>query len=724
MIMTMAVNTRYQLQTWDFMYSFAFKKRAASLSVFILTILVFLPALKNDFVNWDDDIYVYENTAIRAFDLKALAWMFTSYQGGNWHPLTWLSHGLDCALWGPNPFGHHLTSVVLHGLNAMLVFLVIVQLLLCARGFRGEVESHPAQAIPAAAVTALLFGLHPLRVESVAWVSERKDLLCAFFVLLSILTYINYTAARSGGKRLCLFVVSIDFAVLALMSKPMAVSLPLILLLIDVYPLRRFSGGAGRGLSVLLEKIPFVVMSVASGLVTLRAQQAVKAIGSFDILPVQARLLNGIHALVFYLQKMFVPTGLSPLYPYVHPSQIRWSDLRYQISVVLVVLVTAGCVWLSRRGGHLCSAAWAYYVVTLLPVIGMVQVGMQAAADRYTYLPGISIFLLAGIGIILVWDGASRTRYESLKKGFVLLLLFCILSLLGMLTVRQIGIWRTPENLWKYVVAHAPVKVPLAYNNLGNALARAGKLEEAVSAYEEALAVKPDYADAINNLGIVYGRSGDVNGAIAQYKKVLTRAPDYYRAHYNLANAFSEKGLIEAAITEYEKALSINPGYERARRSLMDAYARKQSLDQKIGAYENTLAANTADATLHNTLGDLYLKKGMIGEAVDQFRQAIVLRPDYAIAYNYLAWIYATSFHDRYRNGREAVALAIRACELTEFKNAYFLDTLAAAFAESGDFKSAVLYQEKALAMSQEKEQAALRARLSRYQSGQAYRCY
>ena len=149
MIMTMAVNRWYQLQTWDFMYSFAFKKRAASLSVFILTILVFLPALKNDFVNWDDDIYVYENTAIRAFDLKALAWMFTSYQGGNWHPLTWLSHGLDYALWGLNPFGHHLTSVVLHGLNAMLVFLVMVQLLLCARGLRGDVESHQAQAIPA-----------------------------------------------------------------------------------------------------------------------------------------------------------------------------------------------------------------------------------------------------------------------------------------------------------------------------------------------------------------------------------------------------------------------------------------------------------------------------------------------------------------------------------------------------------------------------------------------
>ena len=706
------------------MISFSYKKWAVAVIVCLLTILVYLPALKNDFVYWDDDLYVFENPDIRTLDLKALAWMFTTHRTANWHPLTWLSHSMDYVFWGDNPLGHHLTNIILHGLNALLVFLVVLQLLLRARASFVPAASYPVWAISCAGIAALLFGYHPLHVESVAWVAERKDLLCAFFYLLSISSYISYASLRSRGGGLAWIVISLLCALLALMSKPMAITLPLILLLIDVYPLGRLGReGVGR-VSVLLEKIPFLAMSMMSALLTMRAQHAAKAIGGFDILPVQARVLNGIHALAFYLQKMVVPAGLSPLYPYPYPSTIRWSDLRYLISIIVIVLITAGCVWASKRGKHLWSAAWGYYVVTLLPVIGIVQVGMQAAADRYTYLPSISIFLLVGVGFAWAWNGDPTRRYVLFRKGAVLIVLCFAFLVFGMLTVKQIDVWRTSENLWKYVVAHAPVKVPLAYNNLGNALARAGKLEEAVSAYEQALAVKPDYADAINNLGIVYGRSGDVDGAIAQYKKVLTRAPDYYRAHYNLANAFSEKGLIEAAITEYEKALSINPGYERARRSLMDAYARKQSLDQKIGAYENTLAANIADATLHNTLGDLYLKKGMIGEAIDQFRQAIVLRPDYAIAYNYLAWIYATSFHDRYRNGREAVALAIRACELTEFKNAYFLDTLAAAFAEAGDFKSAVLYQEKTLAMSQEKEQSALRARLRRYQSGQAYRCY
>lgn len=706
------------------MISFSYKKWAAAVIVFLLTILVYLPALKNDFVNWDDDLYVYENPAIRALDLKALAWMFTTSRAGNWHPLTWLSHSLDYALWGLIPLGHHLTSIMLHGLNALLVFLVVLQLLLRARASFVPAASYSVWAISSAGIAALLFAVHPLRVESVAWVAERKDLLCAFFFLLSISAYISYASLRSKGGGLAWIVISLLCALLALMSKPMAVTLPIILLLIDAYPLGRLSGRGGGRVSVLLEKIPFLALSLMSALLTMRAQQAAKAIGGFDVLPVQVRVLNGMHALAFYLQKIFVPAGLSPLYPYPHPSTIRWSDARYLLSMIVIVLITAGCVWASKRGKHLWSAAWGYYVVTLLPVIGIVQVGMQAAADRYTYLPSISIFLLAGAGITWAWNSAAITQHLPFRRGFVLIVVGFVFLVLGMLTVKQISVWRAPDSFWKYVVAHAPVKIPVAYNNLGNALARTGSLEDAISAYKQALDVKPDYADARNNLGIVSARSGDVDEAITQYKKVLALTPGYARAHYNLANAYRDKGLIDDAVAAYEKALSIDPDYTLARGNLADASARKRAQDQKILIYEKALTANPADAAMHNNLADLYIKKGMIEKGIAQLKQAIAVQPDYAPAYNYLAWIYATSVNEAQRNGREAVALATKACELAEFKNASFLDTLAAAFAEAGDFTSAISYQEKAISMSPAKDQAALRARLRRYQSGQAYISY
>jgi tetratricopeptide (TPR) repeat protein len=584
--------------------------------------------------------------------------------------------------------------------------------------------SSQAQAISTAGITALFFGFHPLHVESVVWVSERKDLLCAFFVLLSIRAYIAYAVAPASRKRLLRFAACVVFAALAFMAKPMAVSLPLILLLIDVYPLRRFSGGAERMSSVLLEKIPFVVMSAASCLVTLLAQQSVKAIGSFDVLPLHARLLNGMHALAFYLQKMFVPGGLSPLYSYPPPSQMRLSDFRYLMSIMAVGLITAGCVWLSKRGKHLCSAVWAYYVLTLLPVLGIIQVGMQAAADRYTYLPGISIFLLAGLVISRVWDDVLLKRNQPLKKGFVLLAMFCILFALGMLTVRQIGVWRTSESLWEFVVAHATIKNPVAYNNLGIIRAHAGRLEEAMYAYKQALAVRPDYANARNNLGNVYSRIGDVDAAIFEYKRLLTRNPDHAGAHYNLGRSYHKKGLLDQAVTEYEKALEINPGYEKARRNLITVSEQKREQDRLMLDYERSLAVNPEDVILHNKLGELYGRKGMVEKSIFHYRQAIALKPGYAAAYNNLAWVYATSIQEVYRNGQEAVQLATRACELTGFGNASMLDTLAAAVAEAGDFESAVLYQEKAISMSQEKDQAPLRARLRRYQSGQAYRSY
>ncbi|HWR58483.1 MAG TPA: hypothetical protein VN328_06315, partial [Thermodesulfovibrionales bacterium] len=357
---------------------------STALFVAAVTLVVYLPALSNQFVNWDDDLYVYENPHIRSLDAGFIKWMF-QFNVYNWHPLTLLSHAIDYRIWKLNPMGHHLTNIVLHSMNTFLLGLLTVHLVLCRKG-EALVKTDGGllrKALITGGITALLFGIHPVHVESVAWVSERKDVLSAFFVLLTLMCYVKYVAAQGTDKRSSYYIGSLIFFILALMSKPMAVTLPAILMILDVYPFQRFhlKGNILSQKMVLIEKVPFVFFSLASSVLTVIAQHeggAVKPVGQYLF---SNRLVMAVKGLYFYLEKMVLPVGLSPFYPY--PTRdISFLNPAYFIPLLLVVMISMMCVWAWKRGKKIFAAAWVYYVVTLLPILGIIQVGGQAAADR------------------------------------------------------------------------------------------------------------------------------------------------------------------------------------------------------------------------------------------------------------------------------------------------------------------------------------------------------
>ena len=339
------------------------KKRAVlaigilSLFVFSFTFFVYTPALNNDFVNWDDDEYVYKNTRIQYLDPQSLCWMLTSFNAANWHPLTWLSHAIDYSLWGLNPRMHHLTNVILHALNTLLVFFLALQIVNRWKTIPAGMSSGEKNRVSlteiliTGIVTALLFGVHPLNVESVAWISERKNVLSTLFFLLSLLSYISYASSILKRHRLIWFALSFLFFLLALMSKPIAVTLPLILLLLDYYPLNRLSPHYYKNLQVFLEKVPFFLLSIATSVITVMAQQSGRAFISVAHLPIGSRLLNALHSLIFYLKKMALPQELFPLYAF--PKEISLVNPQYMVSGILILIITLSCFYMEKRGKHL-----------------------------------------------------------------------------------------------------------------------------------------------------------------------------------------------------------------------------------------------------------------------------------------------------------------------------------------------------------------------------------
>ena len=375
--------------------------------VSLLTFLVYLSCLHNKFVLWDDNRYVYENPHIHPLNLAFFKWAFFDFYEANWHPLTWVSHALDYAVWGLNPMGHHLTNNILHAVNTFIVVILVAKLLEAWRPSRQQNPplrpSEKGSYLIIAAVTGLLFGLHPLHVESVAWVSERKDLLCAMFFLLSILAYTNKH-----------YILVLFLFALALLSKPMAVSLPAVLLILDWHPFNRISSMKSF-LSALLEKLPLIALSLISSVLTVLAQKAGGALRTFDVIPLSVRVLVATESLMSYLWKMILPMNLTPYYPY--PKNISLLSEECLLSVILVFGITAACIVMAKKQ-KLWLAVWGYYVITLLPVIGIVQVGIQAMADRYTYLPSLGPFLITGLGVAWVFKKTEALKARML--GIVL----------------------------------------------------------------------------------------------------------------------------------------------------------------------------------------------------------------------------------------------------------------------------------------------------------------
>ena len=539
----------------------------AGIIIFLITVFVYLPSLPNEFLDWDDNLYVTRNPHIQELNFSSIRWMLSSYHASNWHPLTWLSHALDIAVWGLRPSPHRLTNILLHGLNSLLVFWVSGILLRAwFRTGKNSVLQKPTEAgqenlqriTGAAFVTGLLFGLHPVHVESVVWISERKDLLCAFFFLLSIRLYLPFVARRAlGHKAVGAYLLALCSFVLALLSKPMAVTLPAVLLLLDLYPLKRLDRNIPKSAMVALEKIPFFLLSIGSAIVTLVAQKSGGAVVEMNNYPLDARITNAFQTVIFYLWKMIWPAELVPIYPL--PLAQNPFTFERVISIVLVTVITGFCLWKWRSGQLFWLAAWLYYLITLLPVLGLVQVGSQAAADRYTYLPSIAPFLLAGLGVIYLLHRLQEKQDKAIWRYLVLGGIALIMAMLSFKTIQQTRVWKDSGTLWNYVMHAFPDTAYMAYNHLGFIHAAQGKLDTAILEYSKAIEIHPYYVECYYNLGIVYTQKGMLNEAMETYKNAIRLEPKNPQVHNNLGIVYAQKGMLQEALASFEKALSLDP---------------------------------------------------------------------------------------------------------------------------------------------------------------------
>jgi protein O-mannosyl-transferase len=672
------------------------------------------------FVNCDDPDYVYNNPEVAGgLTWSGVIWAFTHVHAFNWHPLTWISHMLDCQLYGLNPGGPHLTNVLLHTVSAILLFLVL-------RRMTG--------ALWPSAWVAAVFAIHPLRVESVAWVAERKDVLSGVFFMFTLGAYAQYVeAVKTPTPRSKVFyALTVLLFALGLMCKPMLVTLPLVLLLLDYWPLNRYGDAAERHSHfpilrrLVLEKLPLFALAILSCIVTLHAQT-----GAIQSLPLAMRLGNAVMAYADYMGQMFWPLGLAASYPYVAPNTEWW---KVALSLVILGGISIG-VFIRRRRHPWLLTGWLWYLIMLLPVIGIFQVGYQAHADRYTYLPQIGLYLM------LTWAAANlsagwRYRRAIGVGGGALILIALILC-----ARVQTGYWRDSETLWGHTLActsdNAFATYSMgntlfqkgdaagaiacyqeairlnpdfgdAYNNMGNALLQQGKLDQAIAAFQKASALIPQSLQTSVNLGNALFQKGDVDDAIACYQKVLQAEPDYVKAHINLGVALMQKGRIEAAVAECQKALQIEPDNVTACIDLGNALVQEGNVEGAIVQYQKALQIKPDNMEARYNLGNTLLKERKPAEAIAQFQQVLQIQPDSVGTQIKLAWLLATYPEESLRNGKEAMELARRANELTSGGNPVVLETLAAAYAEAGQFPDAVESARQALALAQTQSNTAL----------------
>src|SRR5213083_1205831 len=519
----------------------------APLLVALFTLAAFLPALQNQFVNWDDKDNFLDNPHYRGLGWTHLRWMWTTHLG-HYIPLTWMTLGLDYLLWGMNPLGYHLTNLLLHAANAVVFFFVVRRILTLAPPSPSE-RGH-ALAV-SAGFAALVFAIHPLRVESVAWVTERRDVLSGLFYLSAILVYLR--ACERGARGRGWYWLSVAVFGCALLSKSMVVNLPVVLLILDVYPLRRLGGfvgwWSGPARRVYVEKIPFVFLAAAASAVALMAQLSHDTMVPVVRLSALGRLAVSMYGLSFYLGKLVVPVNLSPLYEL--PPTVNPGALPFILSYGLVLAITALVLVLRRRVPGLL-ATWLAYIVVLLPVLGIFQIGLQIAADRYTYLAGLGWAILAGAGLLSCWRTSRGSKTGTPAALLVAGVAICVVVGLGVLTWNQVQVWRDSERLWAHALAIDPDS-PVAQNNFGYELDRRGKLAEAIDHYRQALRIKPDYALAHTNWGAALGRQGKPAEAIDHYRQALRIKPGDALAHTNWGVELAQQGKLAEAFEHLQR---------------------------------------------------------------------------------------------------------------------------------------------------------------------------
>ena len=770
----------------------------------LATLAIYLPVMEMTFISFDDPDYIWRNPrVVGGLSWDGVWWSLSHSFASNWHPLTWTSHMLDYQLYGLKAGGHHATNLFFHIANTVLLFVVL-------REMTGTLWR--------SALVAALFALHPVHVESVAWIAERKDVLSGLFGLLTLLAYSKYAAnlnrfgqakseirnptsfvksttevrkletnSKSKVGRWFYYALALLFFALGLMSKPMLVTLPCVMLLLDYWPLGRIKSeveslkskvgneGAGRvrggqGLFwLLIEKVPFFGLSVVSSVVTFLAQSRGGSTWTLEALPLGSRIGNALVSCVRYIGKTIWPANLSIVYPYQEWSTFTVVGAALSLAAISVLMIR------QLRERKYLMTGWLWFLGMLVPVIGLVQVGAQAMADRYMYLPAIGLFMIVAWGVSEI---AVKFSKQTLVAGTaVVAIAMCMLG-----TQRQMGYWQNSESLFRHALAVTKNNY-VAYNNLGFHYGQLGELNQAKECYQMALEINPRSQHACGDLAVILGLQKRTDEAIATYERALEISPYYTTAHVNLANLLIFQGRTNEAITHYEEAIRINPRsseahqslatvlgekgeYERAREHFRAALeirpynpyvhcdfaamlVKEARLDDAAAEYKIALELEPRLRPALYGLGDIFMSRGEVNRAVQQFSDALKLAPDdpdanyryaqaltrqgdlkkaiqhyrrglrqfedSAEALNNLAWILATNPDPEVRNGADAVKFAEKACHLTHYKRAVFVGTLAAAYAEASRFSEAIETAEKARLLAEaanEKEIAARNVKL------------
>ncbi|MGD0277304.1 MAG: tetratricopeptide repeat protein [Syntrophales bacterium] len=671
------------------------------LALAILTVIAFWPLKDSGFINFDDDIYVYENAYVQSgLNWNSIGQAFSSELAGKsglWHPVTWLSLMLDYQIFGLNPHGYHLINLLLHIINTVLLFLIFHRM---------------TKTLWQSAFVAVLFAIHPLHVESVAWIAERKDVLSSFFWMLTMGAY-GYYVESPGFRRYFLVLL---FFVLGLMAKPMLITLPFVLLLLDYWPLQRFqeitsahkiqievynlaTSNKQKGKSkkkhavkgslevqkpadpeykwaliypLLWEKVPLFVLAILSSIVTYIAQQKGGAVRSIEAFPLNVRIGNAFISYITYFGKMVWPSNLAVFYP--HPE--LWESWQVLGSALLLIAVTLAVIWMARKFPYL-AAGWFWYTGTLIPVIGLVQVGSQAKADRYTYIPLIGLFIMVAWGVPGL---LKQWRYR--KEALFTLSAFSILCL-SIITWTQVGYWQNSIKLFDHTLKVTDHNC-LAYNNRGLAYKELGNYGQAIEDYDRAIEINPRLDKAYNNRGLAYKELGNYGQAIKDYDMAIEINPAYAEAYNNRGVVYGRLGNYRQAIEDLNRAIEINPNNAKAYINRGVTYNGLGNYRQAIEDLDRAIEINPSDATFYIDRGAVYGKLGNYRQAIEDLNRAIEINPRLAEAYNNRGAAYTDL-----GNYRQAVEDFDRAIEINpDYADAY--NNRGAAYNGLGNYRQAV----------------------------------
>jgi len=706
------------------------QSRLIALLLALATLLVYLPAVSHGFSLFDDDDYVTQNPVVqKGLTWAGIKWSLTTWHASNWHPLTWLSHMLDCELFGLNPGAHHLVNILFHALNTALLFALLFRL---------------TDALWSAAFMAALFAWHPLHVESVAWVSERKDVLSTCFALLTLLAYVRYAPKRSRVQsreskavpaldtrpRTLDYVLALGCFALGLLAKPMLVTLPFVMLLLDYWPLERLSKVARRGSSeasvraldgrlstvgsLVLEKWPFFLLAAASCAVTFLAQRHGGMVVSLEEMPPAYRLGNVPLAYLRYLFKIIWPAHLAVFYPL--PKTISPAAV---LGAVVLLLAVSAAVWFGRRRRPYGLVGWLWFLGTLVPVIGLVQVGQAAMADRYSYFPSIGLFIA---GTLAVCDAARRIQFPPgvLKAIAVLILTACVL-----LAENQLRYWRNDASLFSHALGVTRDNEP-AHLCLGQVYELQGRKAEALAEYRVALKLNPRRVKTYNSVALLLAGTGHTNEALVQAQEALKLFPADAATHDTHANLLADSGHTNEALAEFQQAVRLDPAQAIYQKNLGAWLVEMGRCDEGLICYADAARLDPADWRTPYLTGKALLKEGHDREALAQFQQALQNDPDNPQVLAFLAQVLATDENPEVRDGHKAFELASEANNLSGGTQPVALDALAMACAELGDFEDAQTDVQEALRLMRAEgltnQAAVVQKRLQLYHNHQPFR--